>query len=88
LSRQLGISDEVIEAAAHGDPNRFDERERLVLRFAEAVTRNVAGGDTPLYTEMQGHFTDEQIIELLCAIGLFNYMNRFSDTLRIALTAR
>lgn len=75
-------------AAARGEREGFSEVEQVVIRLAEAVTRNTAGEDDELYAAVQAHFNNEQIIELLAAIGLFNYMNRVADTLRIEKTAR
>jgi alkylhydroperoxidase family enzyme len=88
LARQIGVSDETIVAAARGEGEGFSEIERVVIQFAEAVTRNTAGEDDELYAAVRAHFDDDQIIELLAAIGLFNYMNRFADTLRVEKTAR
>jgi alkylhydroperoxidase family enzyme len=30
---------------------------------------------------LREYFDDDQIVEIACVVGLFNYMNRFAETL-------
>ena len=32
------------------------------------------------------HYSEGEVVELLCAIGLFNYFNRFNDALQMEPT--
>ncbi|HYK37432.1 hypothetical protein [Alloacidobacterium sp.] len=39
-----------------------------------------------LFDELQSHYDEGEIIELMVAIGLFNYFNRFNNALQIEPT--
>jgi len=64
----------------------FTEREKTALRLAERVTRDAHTVDDEFWAELRLHFDEGEIIELLAAIGLFNYFNRFNDALRMEPT--
>jgi alkylhydroperoxidase family enzyme len=54
------------------------EREKQAIRFAEKVTRShreIAKEDIDL---LRDHWEPDQIVELMCVVGIFNYLNRFS----------
>lgn len=42
--------------------------------------------DDALFAELRKHFDEGEVIELLAAIGLFNYFNRFNDALQMEPT--
>jgi alkylhydroperoxidase family enzyme len=42
--------------------------------------------DDELWAELRRHFDEGEIVELLSAIGLFNYFNRFNDALQMEPT--
>ena len=52
----------------------------------ERVTRDAHTVDDALFSELRQHFDEGEIIELLAAIGLFNYFNRFNDALTMEPT--
>jgi alkylhydroperoxidase family enzyme len=39
--------------------------------------------DDALWAEVRKHFDEGEVIELLAAIGLFNYFNRFNEVLKM-----
>jgi alkylhydroperoxidase family enzyme len=82
LARRLGWSDEQIKDL-HNFENRndFTEKEKAALRLAERVTKDSHSIDDELWTALRKHFDEGEIVELLAAIGLFNYFNRFNDAL-------
>ena len=53
----------------------------MALRLTECVTRDAHSVDEPLWNELRQHYDEGEIVELLSAIGLFNYFNRFNDAL-------
>jgi len=87
LARRHGWTDEQINDLANFE-NRadFTEKEKAALRLAERVTRNAHTVDEKLFGELRKHFDEGEIIELLAAIGLFNYFNRFNDALEMEPT--
>ena len=38
------------------------------------------------YAELRSFYSEGEIVELLCAIGLFNYFNRFNNALKMEPT--
>ncbi|MGE5322343.1 MAG: carboxymuconolactone decarboxylase family protein [Actinomycetota bacterium] len=53
----------------------------MALRLTERVTRDAHNVDEPFWNELRQHYDEGEIVELLAAIGLFNYFNRFNDAL-------
>lgn len=82
MARRLGWNDEQIKDL-HNFENRndFTEKEKAALRLAERVTKDSHSIDDELWTALRENFDEGEIIELLAAIGLFNYFNRFNDAL-------
>jgi alkylhydroperoxidase family enzyme len=87
LARQLGVSEALLDALYHIDEHRhlFTAPELVALRFAEIMTTSARDVDEELWDELQVHFDDGQIVEIATVIGLFNFFNRFADTLQIIL---
>ena len=87
MARRHGWTDEQINELANFE-NRpdFTEKEKAALRLAERVTRDAHTVDDKLFSELRRHFDEGEIIELLAAIGLFNYFNRFNDALTMEPT--
>jgi alkylhydroperoxidase family enzyme len=80
LARRLGWSDEQIKGLPDFE-NRadFTEKEKAALRLAERMTTDAHNIDNALWASLRQHFDDGEMVELLSAIGLFNYFNRFND---------
>jgi uncharacterized peroxidase-related enzyme len=87
LAKRLGWSDEQLEHLAEW-PQRedFTAAEKAALRLAETVTRDAHSVSDEQFAELRSFYSEGEIVELLCAIGLFNYFNRFSDALRMVST--
>jgi len=79
----LGITEAqlaAMQADAWRDSPLFDERERAVIAWAEAVTLNTAKSDKALWERMKSLFTDAEIVEITLASAMFNMINRLNDT--------
>lgn len=87
LARGLGWTDEQLAGLANW-PQRtdFTPAEKAALRLAETVTRDAHALTDEQFAELRSHYSEGEIVELLCAIGLFNYFNRFNDALRMEPT--
>ena len=85
LARQLGVTEELLDALYHIDTHRhlFTARELAALHFAEVMTTSGRDVDEALWDELQAKFDDGEIVELASVIGLFNFFNRYADALRI-----
>jgi alkylhydroperoxidase family enzyme len=87
LARRLGSDDETIAALRDYETSeRFTEAEKAALAVAEALTWDPTGLARRLWDDLRRHYSDEQIIEIICSIGLFNYFNRLNNALEIEVT--
>jgi uncharacterized peroxidase-related enzyme len=87
LARNLGWSDEQLSHLAEW-PKRddFSAAEKAALRLAETVTRDAHAVSDEQFAELRSFYSEGEIVELLCAIGLFNYFNRFNNALQMQPT--
>jgi uncharacterized peroxidase-related enzyme len=87
LAKGLGWTDEQLAHLAEW-PHRedFTSAEKAALRLAETVTHDANSVSDEQFAELRGFYSEGEIVELLCAIGLFNYFNRFNNTLRMEPT--
>ena len=58
-------------------------KEKAALAFAEEVTQHAYNVKPTTFKNLKKYFSDEQIVEITSVIGLFNFINRFNDALRI-----
>lgn len=87
MARRHGWSDDQIEQLADfRNRSDFTNAEKAALELAERVTRDPHEVDDVFWAELRKHYDEGEIIELLAAIGLFNYFNRFNDALRMEPT--
>ena len=78
-SSKGGASAEKIDAVAHWRASdSFDERERAALALAEAMTRTPADVGDAEFEDVRSRFTEEEIVELVCALAMENYRARFN----------
>jgi alkylhydroperoxidase family enzyme len=87
LARRYGWTDDQIKDLANFE-NRddFTAKEKLALRTAEIVTRDAHSLDDNIFSELIREYGEDGTVELLAAIGLFNYFNMFNDALRMEPT--
>jgi uncharacterized peroxidase-related enzyme len=87
LAKGLGWTDDQLTNLADWlRRNDFTLAEKAALRLAETVTRNANEVSDEQFAELHGYYSEGEIVELLCAIGLFNYFNRFNNALRMEPT--
>src|ERR1700728_120711 len=87
LARSLGWNDDQLSnLAAWPQREDFTPAEKAALRLAETVTRDAHAVSDEQFAELRTFYSEGEIVELLCAIGLFNYFNRFNNALRMAPT--
>jgi uncharacterized peroxidase-related enzyme len=75
----LGVDDEKL-ANLEDTP---DEKEKVAIEYARATTEHAYSVSPELVDKMKNTFNDQEIVEITSVIGLFNYINRFNDALRI-----
>ena len=80
----MGIPDEKLRALeTYEQSELFDERERVALRYAEAITRSDRDVDDALFAEVRALFDDDAIVELTEIIAWENASSKFNRALRI-----
>jgi uncharacterized peroxidase-related enzyme len=87
LARGLGWTDDQLAHLADW-PERedFTPAEKAALRLAETVTRDAHAVSDEQFAQLRSFYSEGEIVELLCAIGLFNYFNRFNNALQMEPT--
>ena len=87
LARNLGWTDDQLDNLASWQSREdFTAAEKAAIRLAETVTRDANGLSDEQFAELQSFYSDGEIVELLCSIGLFNYFNRFNNALQMEPT--
>ncbi|MGH8986903.1 MAG: carboxymuconolactone decarboxylase family protein [Acidimicrobiia bacterium] len=91
FGQTVGLSLEQIQAACtpdYGEGGVLSERQKALLSWTEAITRNTAEQDEGAFEAMKRHYSDAEIAELTLMSGLFNMWNRFTRALHIELEPR
>ena len=87
ISLRLGWTPEHLEALHHWrDSDLFSEAEKEALALAEAMTLDSHNFTEEQMAGLKRFYSEGEIIELMAAIGLFNYFNRFNNLLQMEPT--
>jgi uncharacterized peroxidase-related enzyme len=85
LGKKAGLSDrQVADTAIFESSKAYDELQRDVMRYAEQVTRHI-NADDALFERLKKSLNDRQIVELAMTVGIANFTNRVTETLRLEL---
>lgn len=84
LARESGIGEHQLrDLSRWRESEHFDERERLVLEYAEAMTRTPAEVSDQLFQQLRAHFDEHEMVELTMTIALENLHSRSNWALGI-----
>lgn len=61
----------------------FSERERVALRYADAVTWDPNRADTAMWADLHAHFTEPELVEMGQCIAMHAGEQRWIHTLHI-----
>ena len=86
MAKQFGVSDAALDGLKDPGRHAFPPDQRAALLFADAMTDGPGHVPDPVYQELRRHFSEAQIVEIACVIGLFNYFNRFNNALHVEIT--
>jgi len=78
MLKKLGASDEVIEKI-----KTLATEESEILELVKDVTLDGHLDHPELFEKLKAKFSEAQIVEIISVTGLFNYINRFNNTLAI-----
>lgn len=77
-----GVSDAKIEAIwGYQTSELYTEAERAALDFALAAGSVPNGVDETLMNRLKQHWREDQIVEILAAICLYGFLNRWNDAM-------
>jgi 4-carboxymuconolactone decarboxylase len=84
IAKLVGVSNEQIDALERGDETAavFDDDERLVLRAARELVRDVRPSDDT-FAALERGFSPREIVELILAVGYYAMLARLMETVRI-----
>lgn len=78
-----GLSQAQIDAIPGWQLSRaFDDRERTVLAYTDAMTRGIRVPDA-IFAEVRRHFDDRDVVELTATIAGYNLVSRFLVAMQI-----
>jgi uncharacterized peroxidase-related enzyme len=87
IARKLGWTETQIEALHNSSrSDEFNEREKVAIHLAEVMTLDAHGYSEAEFTQLLSFYSEGEVVELMAAIGLFNYFNRFNDLLEMEPT--
>ncbi len=87
MARRHGWSEEQISDLANfRNRSDFTDAEKAAIELAERTTLDSNRVDDEFWQELRQYYDEGEIIELLAAIGLFNYFNRFNNALHMEPT--
>ncbi|MDR3633870.1 MAG: carboxymuconolactone decarboxylase family protein [Isosphaeraceae bacterium] len=85
FGRKAGLTErQTLETAQVETSDAYDEHQRDVLRYAEEVTRHIKASDA-LIERLRQRLSDREIVELAMTVGIANFTNRVTETLRMEL---
>ncbi|MBW4039953.1 MAG: carboxymuconolactone decarboxylase family protein [Acidobacteria bacterium] len=87
ISLKLGWTPDHIEALKNWQSSPlFSEAEKQAINLAEAMTLRSHDYTTQEMAELRRFYSEGEVVELLAAVGLFNYFNRFNNLLQMEPT--
>ncbi|HEX5114897.1 MAG TPA: carboxymuconolactone decarboxylase family protein [Pseudonocardiaceae bacterium] len=84
VARQWGLTDaELLALPEYRTSELFDERDRLVLDYATAMSREPVRVTDELVAALRVHFSEAQLVQLTFVIALENLRGRFNAALGV-----
>jgi alkylhydroperoxidase family enzyme len=67
------------------DYSKFTPKEQAALRYAEKITKGPTNTASAEADELKKHFSEDQVVDLVCEVALVNLTNRITDGLGLEL---
>jgi 4-carboxymuconolactone decarboxylase len=84
VGRRIGVTEKQIQDLGDFEASStFSELEKLVLRYAVAMTETPVEVSDELFATLREHFDPKQMVELTSAIAWENYRARFNHAFEI-----
>lgn len=81
-----GVVTEKEKAAHEHQPQPSDvltEREAVALQLAERIALDPHTVDDAFFAKLQNTFSEDEIVEMVFACGIFNWGNKFNITMQM-----
>jgi uncharacterized peroxidase-related enzyme len=87
ICRRLGWSQDLLDHLTDFE-NRDDltAAEKAALRLAARMTLDSKNFSDEEFAQLRSYYSEGEVVELMAAIGLFNYFNRFNNLLQMEPT--
>jgi len=84
IAKMTGVSEAQVAALARDEATAacFDPVDRIVLHATDEIVRD-GGPSDPTFAELQAHFSNREIVELVLAVGFYMVMARLMLSVRI-----
>jgi alkylhydroperoxidase family enzyme len=82
----MSVTEAQLADLAAGRFEAFEPAWGAALMFADVMTRSGGPVDDVHFAELATHYSTEQIVEITAVAALFNYFNRFANSLNIPVT--
>ena len=84
MGSEAGLSEEKLRALDDcASSSRFDEREKVALAYADAMTLSDQDVDDALFARLESCFDTREIVELTAVIAWENASSKFNRALRV-----
>ena len=88
IALKLGIETETLaELGDFARSDRFSPAERAALAATVALTREPRALPPPVLEQLREYYNEGEIVEILAAIGVNNYVSRLSNALALPSTS-
>ena len=86
ICKRLGWTDVQLEDLKDAAASSFTEAEKAAIHLAEVMTLDAHSYSDADFQRLRSFYSEGEVVELMAAIGLFNYFNRFNDVLEMEPT--
>jgi uncharacterized peroxidase-related enzyme len=87
ICKRLGWTEQQLEALKDAALSpEFTDAEKAAIHLAEVMTLFQHGYTETDFQHLRSFYSEGEVVELMAAIGLFNYFNRFNDMLEMEPT--
>ena len=81
MLKTLGASEELLEKIKEGKD--LPEEDKEILELVEDITADANLDKPEIFEKLKKKFSEQELVEIVSIIGLFNYINRFNNTFAI-----
>ena len=87
-AQNFGVSKtKLADVWTYANSPHYSIKERLALDFALAASSQPNAVTDAQFAELQQHWSDSEIVELLGVVAMFAFLNRWNDTMATPLEA-